>query len=89
MEEGQSITKSSFFNGANYPYLKKRMMLFIESTDYMIWDVVLDGPFTPMKREGDSLVPKQRHEWNNAEGRRVYIIPRNRLNNNHMIKNLI
>ncbi|KAL4297050.1 hypothetical protein GQ457_12G012970 [Hibiscus cannabinus] len=71
MEEGQSISKPPFFNGANYPYWKNRMMLFIQSTDYSIWDVVLDGPFTPMKREGDTLVPKQRHEWNDEERRRV------------------
>ncbi|KAL4323547.1 hypothetical protein GQ457_11G025630 [Hibiscus cannabinus] len=42
MEEGQSIAKPPFFNGANYPYWKNRMMLFIQSTDYLIWDVVLD-----------------------------------------------
>ncbi|KAK8718175.1 hypothetical protein V6N13_045418 [Hibiscus sabdariffa] len=71
MEESQSISKPPFFNGANYPYWKNRMMLFIQSTDYMIWDVVLDGPFTPMKREGDGLVAKQRHEWNDEERRRV------------------
>ncbi|KAL4335130.1 hypothetical protein GQ457_07G007280 [Hibiscus cannabinus] len=71
MEEGQSISKPPFFNGANYPYWKNRMMLFIQSTDYTIWDVVLDGPFTPMKREGDTLVPKQRHDakeiWDKLE----------------------
>ncbi|KAL4313463.1 hypothetical protein GQ457_01G012500 [Hibiscus cannabinus] len=39
MEEGQSISKPPFFNGANYPYWKNRMMLFIQSTDYTIWDV--------------------------------------------------
>ncbi|KAL4319270.1 hypothetical protein GQ457_18G008880 [Hibiscus cannabinus] len=71
MEEGQSISKPPFFNGANYPYWKNRMMLFIQSTDYLIWDMVLDGPFTPLKREGDTLVPKQRHEWNDEETRRV------------------
>ncbi|KAK9034020.1 hypothetical protein V6N11_050199 [Hibiscus sabdariffa] len=71
MEEGQSISKPPFFNGANYPYWKNRIMLFIQSTDYMIWDVVLDGPFTPVKREGDTLVPKQRHEWND-EKRRIF-----------------
>ncbi|KAL4323108.1 hypothetical protein GQ457_11G024220 [Hibiscus cannabinus] len=71
MEEGQSISKPPFFNGANYPYWKNKMMLFIQSTDYLIWDVVLDGPFTPLKREGDTLVPKQRHEWNDEERRRV------------------
>ncbi|KAL4335315.1 hypothetical protein GQ457_07G004490 [Hibiscus cannabinus] len=42
MEEGQSISKPPFFNGANYPYWKNRMMLFIQSTDYTIWDMVLD-----------------------------------------------
>ncbi|KAL4367156.1 hypothetical protein GQ457_05G007260 [Hibiscus cannabinus] len=71
MEEGQSISKPPFFNGANYRYWKNRMMLFIQSTDYTIWDVVLDGPFTPMKREGDTLMPKQRHGWNDEERRRV------------------
>ncbi|KAK9033645.1 hypothetical protein V6N11_049831 [Hibiscus sabdariffa] len=71
VEEGQSISKPPFFNGENYPYWKNSMMLFIQSTDYMFWDVVLDGPFTPVKREGDTLVPKQRHEWNDEEKRRV------------------
>ncbi|KAL4279648.1 hypothetical protein GQ457_03G013940 [Hibiscus cannabinus] len=55
MEEGQSISKPPFFNGANYPYWKNRMMLFIQSTDYMIWDVVLDGPFV-------GVSPKTNHE---------------------------
>ncbi|KAK9000027.1 hypothetical protein V6N11_082163 [Hibiscus sabdariffa] len=56
--ESQSITKPPFFNGDNYPYWKNRMMLFIKSNYYQVWDVVKDGPFIPMKREGDRLIPK-------------------------------
>ncbi|KAL4285178.1 hypothetical protein GQ457_16G016820 [Hibiscus cannabinus] len=63
--ESQSITKPSFFNGDNYPYWKNRMMLFIKSNDYQVWDVAEDDPFIPLKREGDRLIPKE--VWDTLE----------------------
>ncbi|GMI67464.1 hypothetical protein HRI_000415700 [Hibiscus trionum] len=68
--ESQSTTKPPFFNGNNYPYWKNRMRLFIKSTDYMVWDVVEEGPFIPMKREGEGrLVPKVKAEMTEDDRR--------------------
>ncbi|KAL4386121.1 hypothetical protein GQ457_09G000070 [Hibiscus cannabinus] len=69
--ESQSITKSPFFNGDNYPYWKNRMMLFIKSNDYQVWDVVEDGPLIPMKREGGRLIPKAKVEMTDDDRRRM------------------
>ncbi|KAL4285159.1 hypothetical protein GQ457_16G020120 [Hibiscus cannabinus] len=71
--ESQSITKPPFFNGDNYPYWKNRMMLFIKSNDYQVWDVVEDGPFIPMKRDGDKLVPKVKMEMTDDDRRRMQV----------------
>ncbi|KAL4282462.1 hypothetical protein GQ457_16G014910 [Hibiscus cannabinus] len=71
--ECQSITKPPFFNGDNYPYWKNRMMLFIKSNDYQVWDVVEDGPFIPMKRDGDRLVPKFKIEMTDDDRRRMQV----------------
>ncbi|KAK8578906.1 hypothetical protein V6N13_142163 [Hibiscus sabdariffa] len=71
--ESQSITKPPFFNGDNYPYWKNRMMLFIKSNDYQVWDVVEDGPFIPMKREGERLIPKIKVEMTDDDRRRMQV----------------
>ncbi|KAL4285514.1 hypothetical protein GQ457_16G024580 [Hibiscus cannabinus] len=63
----QSIDKPPYFNGAHYSHWKNRMMIFVQSIDYLLWDVIEDGPTIPMKRVGESQVPKERHEWNKLE----------------------
>ncbi|KAK8597346.1 hypothetical protein V6N12_065816 [Hibiscus sabdariffa] len=73
MEGGKSISKPPFFNGVNYPYWKNRMMHFIQSTDYTIWDVMLDGPSTPIKRERDCLLPKQKHKWTDEDRNKLQL----------------
>ncbi|KAK8545874.1 hypothetical protein V6N13_067132 [Hibiscus sabdariffa] len=71
--ESQSITKPPFFNGDNYPYWKNSMMLFIKSNDYQVWDVVEDGPFIPMKRECNRLIPKVKMEMTDDDRRRMQV----------------
>ncbi|KAL4297869.1 hypothetical protein GQ457_12G012820 [Hibiscus cannabinus] len=71
--ESQSITKPPFFNGDNYPYWKNRMILFIKSNDYQVWDVVEDDPFIPVKREGDRMIPKVKVEMIDEERRRMQV----------------
>ncbi|KAL4313229.1 hypothetical protein GQ457_01G021870 [Hibiscus cannabinus] len=56
----QSIDKPPYFNGANYSYWKNRMMFFMKSLDYHLWDIILDGPFVPQRIK---------EEWN-AEDRK-------------------
>ncbi|KAL4325946.1 hypothetical protein GQ457_11G032210 [Hibiscus cannabinus] len=59
----QSIDKPPYFNGAHYSHWKNRMMIFVQSVDYLLWDIIEDGPTIPMKRVGELQIPKERHEW--------------------------
>ncbi|KAL4311833.1 hypothetical protein GQ457_01G015740 [Hibiscus cannabinus] len=65
--------KPPYFNGAHYSHWKNRMMIFLQSVDYMLWDVIEDGPTIPMKRVGELRVPKERHEWSNQERKQVQL----------------
>ncbi|KAL4278967.1 hypothetical protein GQ457_03G019210 [Hibiscus cannabinus] len=67
----QSIDKPPYFNGAHYSHWKNRMMIFVQSIDYLLWDVIEDGPTIPMKRVGESQVPNERHEWSPEEHAKV------------------
>ena len=46
--EGHS-TNRSLFDGSNYQFWSNRMSIFMRAYDYEMWDVVLDGPYVPMK----------------------------------------
>ncbi|KAK8582335.1 hypothetical protein V6N13_032089 [Hibiscus sabdariffa] len=63
----KSIDKPPYFNGAHYSHWKNRMMIFLQSVDYLLWDVIEDGPTIPMKRVRELQVPKERHEWTAQE----------------------
>ncbi|KAL4340508.1 hypothetical protein GQ457_08G035970 [Hibiscus cannabinus] len=69
----QSIDKPPYFNGAHYSHWKNRMMIFLQSVDYMLWDVIEDGTTIPMKRVGELHVPKEMHEWSNQERKKVQL----------------
>src|SRR5215475_1950824 len=71
LSEGQSTTRPPFFNGENYPYWKERMRIFIQSTDYQIWNIITNKPEVPMKTEGDSQVLKAKAEWNAEDVRKI------------------
>ena len=62
--DGHSTNRPSLFNGSNYQFWSNRMSIFIRSYDYEIWDVVLDGPYVPMKIKtgSEALEPKLRNE---------------------------
>ncbi|KAL4376463.1 hypothetical protein GQ457_02G043230 [Hibiscus cannabinus] len=81
--ESQRITKPSFFNGDNYPYWKNRMILFIKSNDYQVWDVVEYDPFIPIKRKCDRMIPKVKVKMTDEERRRMQglgeVIPEDKL----------
>ncbi|GMJ03029.1 hypothetical protein HRI_003972100 [Hibiscus trionum] len=72
--ESQSTTKPPFFNGDNYPHWKNKMHLFIKSTDYMVWDVVEEGPYIPMKRNDEGrLVPNVKSKMTEENRRRMQV----------------
>ena len=49
------------------------MSIFMLSYNYEMWDVVMDGPYVPMKTKAKSeeLEPKLRSEWTEAEVKKV------------------
>ena len=51
------------------------MSIFMQSYNYEMWDVVLDGPYVPMKtRTGsEALEPKLRSEWSETEVKKVQV----------------
>ena len=51
------------------------MSIFMQSYDYEMWDVVLDGPYVPMKTKigSEDLEPKLRSEWSESEMKKVQV----------------
>ncbi|KAL4332798.1 hypothetical protein GQ457_07G012180 [Hibiscus cannabinus] len=69
----QSIDKPLYFNGAHYSHWNNRMVIFMQSIDYNLWDIVKDESSIPMKRVGEIQVSKERHEWSNQEKKQVQL----------------
>ena len=44
--EGQSINRPHFFDGLNYNYWKCRMIIYLKSINFELWDIVING-YTP------------------------------------------
>ena len=49
------------------------MSVYMRSCDYEMWEVVMDGPYVPIKTNGENreLEPKLRNEWTDAETKKV------------------
>ena len=45
----QSINRPPFFYGNNYSYWKCRMIIYLKSINFELWDIVING-FTPNER---------------------------------------
>ena len=73
--EGPSTNKPPLFDGSNYQFWSNHLSIFIRSYDYEMWNVVLDGPYVPMKigTGVEASVPKLRSEWSESEVKRVQV----------------
>ena len=47
--EGHSTNRPPLLDGSNYQFWSNCMSIFMCSYDYEMWDVVLDGPYIPIK----------------------------------------
>ena len=47
------------------------MRLFINSNDYVLWDIIEEDPSIPIKQERDRQVPKKRNEKTDKERKRM------------------
>ncbi|XP_070003976.1 uncharacterized protein [Nicotiana sylvestris] len=72
-EKGQSTYRPPISNGQYYGWWKTRLHDFIMDEDSDLWDVVCDGPFVPMKNNGEgiSAVPITRMEYKNADKKAI------------------
>ncbi|XP_072080926.1 uncharacterized protein [Arachis hypogaea] len=72
LTEGQFNNRPPYFNGSNYSYWKERMRIFVQSIDYNIWKIILNGPDVPTKQNADGeVVAKEDSEWTDEEKKKV------------------
>ena len=59
--EGQSINRPPFFDGNNYSYWKCRMTIYLKSTNFKLWDIIIndfpknDKPYKDWNEEDERL----------------------------------
>ncbi|XP_072088159.1 uncharacterized protein [Arachis hypogaea] len=72
LTEGQSNNRPPYFNGSIYSYWKERMRIFVQSIDYNIWKIILNGPDVSTKQNSDEeVVAKEDSEWIEEEKNKV------------------
>ncbi|VFQ61954.1 unnamed protein product [Cuscuta campestris] len=69
--EGQSTSRPPLFDGTNYTYWKERMRIYIRSTNFKLWLVIKNGEETPMKKVGETLVPKSEDEFDAEDIKKI------------------
>ena len=52
---GSSTNKPPFFDGSDYPYWKNHMQMFIESTNYRLWEIIETGNNVPKTDAGEVI----------------------------------
>ncbi|VFQ95651.1 unnamed protein product [Cuscuta campestris] len=71
--EGQSTVRPPFFDGTNYSYWKEQMRIFVQSNDFKIWLAIKNGDSLPMKKIGDTLIPKDEDEYDEADFKKAQL----------------
>ncbi|GAV68367.1 LOW QUALITY PROTEIN: zf-CCHC domain-containing protein/UBN2 domain-containing protein, partial [Cephalotus follicularis] len=63
-----------FFDGNTCCHWKAKMTIFIQSLDYNLWDLIVDGPNLPtVTLENGDVVPKPRNLYDDNDRRRVQV----------------
>ncbi|GAV74119.1 DUF4219 domain-containing protein [Cephalotus follicularis] len=65
--EGSSITRPPFFDGNNYSFWKTRMTIFLQSLDYQLWHIVVNGPRMPTRTIEGVVSLKPENEYNDND----------------------
>ncbi|GAV74029.1 DUF4219 domain-containing protein/UBN2 domain-containing protein [Cephalotus follicularis] len=71
--EDSSISRPPFFDRNNYNFWKTRMTIFLQSLDYQLWNIIVNGPRVPTRVvEGvESIKPK--NEYNDNDFRMIQL----------------
>ncbi|GAV73376.1 DUF4219 domain-containing protein, partial [Cephalotus follicularis] len=71
--EGSSITRPSLFDGNNYSFWKTRMTIFLQSLDYQLWHIIVNGPRMPTRTIEGVVSPKPENEYNDNDFRMLQL----------------
>ncbi|GAV81971.1 DUF4219 domain-containing protein/UBN2 domain-containing protein, partial [Cephalotus follicularis] len=71
--EGSSITGPPFFDGNNYSFWKTRMTIFLQSLDYQLWHIIVNGPRMPTRTIDGVVSPKPKNEYNDNDFRMLQL----------------
>ncbi|VFQ96793.1 unnamed protein product [Cuscuta campestris] len=69
--EGQSTSRPPLFDGTNYSYWKERMRIYIRSTNFQLWLVIKNGEEIPVKKVGETMVPKTEDEFDAEDIKKI------------------
>ncbi|GAV78624.1 LOW QUALITY PROTEIN: hypothetical protein CFOL_v3_22089, partial [Cephalotus follicularis] len=70
--EGSSITRPSFFDRNNYSF-KTWMTIFLQSLDYQLWHIIVNGPRMPTRTIEGVVSPKPKNEYNDNDFRMLQL----------------
>ncbi|GAV87378.1 zf-CCHC domain-containing protein/DUF4219 domain-containing protein, partial [Cephalotus follicularis] len=71
--EGSSISRPPLFDGINYSFWKTRMTIFLQSLDYQLWHIIVNGPRMPTRTIDGVVSPKPRNEYNDNDFRMLQL----------------
>ncbi|VFQ78617.1 unnamed protein product [Cuscuta campestris] len=69
--EEQSTTRPPLFDGTNYTYWKERTRIFIQSNNFLLWRIIKNGEEVPMKKVGETTVPKTEDEYDAQDIKKI------------------
>ncbi|VFQ88762.1 unnamed protein product [Cuscuta campestris] len=69
--EGQSTSRPPLFDGTNYCYWKERIRIYIRSTNFQLWLVIKNDEEIPMKKVGETTVPKTENEFDAEDIKKI------------------
>ena len=67
--EGQSTNRPPLFNEDNYTYWKARMRIFIQASDYNLWNIIVNGPHIPTHTINNIVTLKSECDWDELDKR--------------------
>ncbi|GAV86620.1 zf-CCHC domain-containing protein/DUF4219 domain-containing protein/UBN2 domain-containing protein, partial [Cephalotus follicularis] len=62
-----------FFDGVNYSFWKTRMTIFLQSLDYQLWHIIVNGPRMPTRTIDGVVSPKPENEYNDNDFRMLQL----------------
>ncbi|GAV82668.1 LOW QUALITY PROTEIN: zf-CCHC domain-containing protein/DUF4219 domain-containing protein/UBN2 domain-containing protein, partial [Cephalotus follicularis] len=62
-----------FFDGNNYSFWKTRMTIFLQSLDYQLWHIIVNGPRMPTRTIEGVVSPKPENEYNDNDFRMLQL----------------